>query len=328
MTPERPVFIFGAPRSGTSLLRRILNAHPEMGIPHESLIYSSLYDWRHHYGDFSVLENRQKLIRDILELKAIQKWDIVPAENRILEKYRSHTFHGAVSALITSWAEIHNKSQWGEKTPWHGFYWRAIHEGFPHARFVHLVRDGRDAALSWKRARFGPNHIYPLALSWADYLNEMNTLKKTVDKTHFHEIHYEELLQSPAQIIKKLCHFLDIDFLGDMLHYHTKELQSEQTDSRNERNLSMPILAKNYNKWKSQLSSREIRIFEAVSGDILARYGYKLRLKNPRISSWEKVLIKYFENPYKRLYSLIKNTAGYYEAFKLWKIRMRLIIAG
>ena len=328
MTQKSPVFIFGAPRSGTSLLRRIINSHPEIGIPPESLIYSSLYDWRNYYGDLSVQENREKLIRNILELKAIQKWDVVPEESRILEKYQNPTFHGAVSALIESWAELHNKPRWGEKTPWHGFYWRAIHEGFPSAQFIHLVRDGRDAALSWKRARFGPNHIYPLALSWAEYLNEISKLEQRLDKVYFYEIHYEDLLKFPQDTVKKLCNFLGIDFQNDMFRYHTKELQSEQTDIRNERNLSRPIMERNFNKWKSQLSLREIRIFEAVAGNVLERYGYKLRLDNPRMSDPEKVIIKYLEHPFKRLFSLIKNTDGYYEAFKLWRIRIRLMITG
>jgi hypothetical protein len=136
------------------------------------------------------------------------------------------------------------------------------------------------------------------------------------------------LLQTPEKIIKKLCHFLEIDFLNEMLNYHKTELQSNQTDGKNAQNLSRPILEKNFNKWKSGLSSREVRVFEAVAGDTLQQYGYEPGMAEPVVNKREKILMKYVEHPLKRLLSLIKNTEGYYEAFKLWRIRIRLIITG
>lgn len=327
MESGSPVFIIGAPRSGTSLISRIIDSHPEIGVPFESHIYPTLYGWRRWYGDLEKVVSRKRLVEDMLSIYAVQDWNEIPDKEEVLEKFERHTFHGAFEAVVGAWSSMQGKRRWGEKTPSNVVYWREILEGFPDAKFVHIVRDGRDVAMSWKRVRFGPRHFYSLAGKWTEYLDRVAELRSRVDGDQLFEIRYEDLLTQPEQTVRNLSKFLNIRFVPRMLSFY-ENVGSYPTDERNERNLSRPLMKDNMGKWRAGMSRRDLRRFETVAGAKLERFGYERAYPEASLSKGEILRMRFLECPISRLHGLVTNVRGYSHALQLGALYGRVMLRG
>ena len=320
---HRPIFIFGCPRSGTSLLSRIIDFHPQITIPFESHLYNTFYPWLEYYGDLNVPTNRQRLVKDILSTEVLKSWEPRLNKQQILAGIERNDFHGIVESVMSGWTKVQGKQRWGEKTPQHVFYWREILQAFPDMQVIHIVRDGRDVALSWKKARFGPKHIYHLAKRWVCYTDKVEELKANLNADAFLEVKYEDLLSNSELVTKDICNFLGEDFTPQMLDFHTKG-KSYPTDKINQKNLSRPLMVNNIGKWRKQMSDRQLRIFEAVAGETLEHYGYKRFLSKPRMSALEAKFCCYIEHPPRKIIAMAKNRQGYLDALSRLLIYLRL----
>lgn len=320
---ERPIFIFGCPRSGTSLLSKLLNSHPRIAIPYESLIYKTFYNWLKFYGDLNLPKNRERLLDDILSTGPLADWSPYPNRENTLKAIERYDFNGIFEAIVSTWAKDQGKQRWGEKTPAHIFYWRDILSGFPNLQIIHIIRDGRDCALSWKQSRVGPKHIYLTAKGWVKHLEEVDKLKNVIDQNSFFEFRYEELLLNTQQALKDMCSFLGEEYAPEMLNFY-KDNAVYKTDKQNLKNLARPIISSNTEKWRTQMTERQLRIFEAVAGSTLERYGYHTELENPQISSLEKLQFKYIEHPPRKFVAMMKNRKGQIEALQDLKIYLNL----
>lgn len=322
-TVEAPIFIFGCPRSGTSLLSRLIGSHPRIAIPFESHLYNTFYPWLKYYGDLSVLSNRERLVDDILATEVMRDWSPRLKRQQIISTISQDDFHGIVDGILSTWTQAQGKQRWGEKTPAHLFYWREILRAFPKMQVLHIIRDGRDVALSWKKARFGPKHMYPLAQKWQQHLETAAALKAELNENSFLDVRYEELLREPEGIARKICAFLNEDFSAQMLSFYKTEI-AYPTDRNNQLNLSQPPLVSNIGKWRSAMTSRQLHIFEAVAGHTLEQYGYSRQLSQPRLSTIEKMQFRFLEHPPQKILAMLKNRKGHIDGWRRLKIYMRL----
>jgi hypothetical protein len=327
MTPsqndERPIFIFGCPRSGTSLLSKILNSHPRIAIPYESHIYNTFYSWLKYYGDLKVAKNRERLVDDIFSTDVFHDWFPAPNRDHTLNAIERYDFHGVVEAIMSAWAQDQGKQRWGEKTPAHLFYWREILDGFPNVQIIHIVRDGRDCALSWKQSRVGPKHIYLTAQGWVKNLETIDDLKPVLNQDSFFEIKYEELVSNTELTVQKMCEFLGEEYTPEMLDFY-KDKIPYKTDQQNLQNLARPIITDNTEKWRTKMTDRELRICEAITGSTLDKYGYQKNLESPTISMLERLQFQYLEHPPRKLWAMMKNRKGQIDGLIQLKIYLKL----
>jgi len=145
-----------------------------------------------------------------------------------------------------------------------------------HPFYVYIYRDGRDVALSFKKAIVGPKHIYFLAKKWEEEQELSLNFLEGIDESRFIALKYEELISQPHEIMEEIAKKLNIAFTEDIFEYfHSHESINTANSGRMWKNLAKPIIADNYNKFKKELSQSELEIFEKVAGTTLLKLGYE-----------------------------------------------------
>jgi hypothetical protein len=282
--PPAP-FIVGVPRSGTTLLRLMLDAHPDLAIPAETgfglipgvlppgadrdLLAHTLLA-QHSWQDLGIGEDELRAA-----LAAVEPWSVGDGLRAVFRIYAAHQ----------------GKPRWGDKTPTHTRAMDAIARVLPEARFVHLIRDGRDVAASVRDLSFAPGDgsIEAIAADWRDTIVHARTLAGTL--RHYRELRYERLLTDPGAELRPLCAFLELDFDPAMLRHHERARErmaelpaGEVSDGRvltHEQRVASHVLvfqppdASRAGRWRAALSAGEVARFEAVAGDLLGELGYE-----------------------------------------------------
>ena len=275
-----PIFIVGAPRSGTTLLQYRLRNHPRISLPTgESHFIIPLYDNQQAYGDLSQAENIRKVLqamydqsRPFLEtdLHGL-KFDI----NSLVAEFHAegrHTMPAIISGIFEKNAHGEGKARWGDKTPYYVMHLPKLLEWFPDAQIVHLIRDGRDVALSL----FGREHdfyvynTYFAAEYWESYVGKGHHQGKQLASNQYMELHYLDFLTHPEDTMKKICEFLGEAFTPDLFDVIPVD------DPGKTPLVHAPLKISNAGKWRSKMSARQIKAFESVAGNTLRQFGYEL----------------------------------------------------
>ncbi len=143
----KPIFIISSPRSGSTLLRLIMDAHPRIAVPPPAWLYDFFQPFIYSYGDLSVPENLYALAQDMIDTPTIQRWPVKSSAADLVEKAAEPSFPGLYDALHVLYAEANGKERWGEKSPRNALWVDEIQKDFTDAQFIHLIRDGRDSAI-------------------------------------------------------------------------------------------------------------------------------------------------------------------------------------
>jgi hypothetical protein len=269
-----PFFIVGSARSGTTLLRVILNAHPAVTVPPESRFVTELSrgtdDVR--VDDFlAALESHRQF----------KSWNL-PIDS-VRKEITGHTipYGAAIKAVYSAYAKHVGKEIWGDKTPRYVEHIPFIADLFPDARFVHLVRDGRDVALSYAKVPFGPKTVAKAAALWARRVRIGVTDGRRLGDSRYKEIRYEDLVDTPEETTRALCAFIGIEFDPDMMEYTEKapEFVFEKAKTYNPKVLQKP--SKNARSWETEMPPGHEEAFEAVAGDVLDLFEYPRRFPAP-----------------------------------------------
>lgn len=293
--PE-PVFIVGAARSGTTLLQQILDHHPSFAFPWESHFIPEFYHHLSGFGDLGKPENRLKLIRAIARYvhivwleQAEGQWIPGLAEEAPrLAEISPPTFAGVVDTVFSFGAAQRNRKRWGDKTPGYVDSLPLILEIFPKAKFLHIIRDGRDVGSSILPLSFGPNTIFVGAKKWKKCVQHgLSFAERHPDKVY--TFRYEDLLDDTEKHIREICAFLGEEFYPPMLDYHKDSSARVPTQEIHAR-VAAPVNKQRSGRWKKDLTGDQVRIFEAVAGDLLAKLGYEVTDPNAKLKPFEKTI--------------------------------------
>jgi Sulfotransferase family len=281
------VFVVGDMRSGTTLLRLMLDAHPELAIPPEThFVPQAVTLWERGGGADAVLE----------AMTGSRRWGDFEFEGdelrRRFEAIEPFTVREALRSFYALYAERHGKPRWGDKTPGYVVKMTTIHRALPEARFVHLIRDGRDVMLS--RAGRSARDVAPqrVAKRWKNRI--LKARKQGERVPHYLEVRYEDLVSEPEATLRRICEFAELDFDPAMLDYHERaeeRLQEIAKDlpavggravRKGELRLASHALAKEpprkdrVARWKRQMDPEDRLLFEDVAGDLLEDLGYEV----------------------------------------------------
>jgi hypothetical protein len=287
--PPAP-FIVGVGRSGTTMLRLMLDAHPELAIPPETHFVPDLID---------AIEGGASPAEAVEVMRSVRQWgDLQIEAAEVLERFeRLDRFEpdAALRAFYVIYAARHEKPRWGEKTPAYVRHMRKIERALPEARFIHVIRDGRDVALSrWKRT-LGEGKRAPASQVAEGWQRRIRRAQKQGRRLrHYLELRYEDLVTDTEPNLRRISDFLEIDFDPAMLRYyeHAADRMAEMardlpasdgkpTRPGEERMQAHAMTQKPPDpgamyRWKERMSPEDVAAFDAAAGELLGELGYEV----------------------------------------------------
>jgi len=282
----RPFFVVGCPRSGTTLLRDLLRSHPRLAIPTESHFIPGFY---RAFGNPVSDAAAWQIARRILSTPRVSYWE-VQAKPSDFAGCRS--FAEVTRRLYETWAAAEGKPRWGDKTPHYVRDIPLLMRLFPDAQVIHIIRDGRDAALSWLRVRFEPKNLYMAARLWKEMVRKGRGDGAALAADSYLELRYETLISEPETTMRSVCRFLGEPFDPAVLKpapsypwvgYGKLAVPMMGTTSHG-------IRSDNGGRWRERMSLNDRSLFESVAGDLLSELGYPVEGLQEPLSRPQEIL--------------------------------------
>lgn len=272
-----PLFV-GSGRSGTTLFRNVFDSHPQLAVTHEAHFVAAMARRRSRYEKpegFDV----DAFVRDLYANPNFLRQGIPEEAVRAdLAATPPGSYAGAVRAVFALHAAAQGKPLYGDKTPGYVSHLALLGRLFPEARFVHIIRDGRDVALAYlDRSEWGPSTVAEAAINWRDRVSRGRKAGADLGQARYRETRYEDMIDDPEDTTLGLCDFLGLEYDEAMLRYH--ERGSEFIGSTKHpaafAGLARPI-TKGMRDWRREMAPDDVALFETVAGDLLESLGYDL----------------------------------------------------
>jgi len=277
-------FIVGVGRSGTTLLRLMLDAHSAVAVPTET----------HFLADLPPSPTADEFLAVVTEGPT---WPNLVLDKAIFaEAVRAiepFSVGAAARCFFQCYAALFGKPRWGDKTPRYRGCMAAIQRQLPEAHFIHLVRDGRDVALSYRGLWFGPgDDIATQARFWVSEIEKAR--QQSANLPNYREVRYEDLVTRPAAVLAMLCDYLDLPFEPAMLEYHIRaaarlaefkrvfgpdgaQLPDLDAFVAIHSLTSRPPDPSRIGRWQSEMNDEDQQSYEYVAGPLLRELGYETR---------------------------------------------------
>lgn len=276
-----PVFVLGCPRSGTTLLRLMLDQHPSLAIPDESHFILPLLRRKRAWQP-------QELFDEVLADPRFLRWGLDPERVRRRAAAESpQGFAAVIETVFAAYAESRQKPRWGDKSPPYLTHVATLHELFPAAQFVHLIRDGREVARSLASRDWYPSTLLAAATFWRREVGKARQAGRLLAPSQYLEVRYEALVASPEAELARVCDFLGEAFSSAMLDYAAAAEQEWRrmaaegagrlTDHRHLNRSPTPGLR----DWREGLSAGEQAALDAAAQPLLRELGYSQRRRSP-----------------------------------------------
>ncbi|HDZ61673.1 MAG TPA: sulfotransferase [Nitrospirae bacterium] len=277
-----PIFTIGVPRSGTTLLRVMLDSHPEIAAGPECPWISGSYSKTTSFSDlyYSLVNDMRGPVRNF---KGVSE-DVIAS-----------ALGSAISDIMRKYAEASGKKQWIEKTPNHITEIPYIIRLFPESKFIHIVRDGRDVACSSfrERATWGASLENRGQMMINTRLNALQRWCRWIsdfEKWQFQysldvcRISYEDMVEEPGSVMQKVLSFIGMPWSDDVLKYknHKHDMPDWEAGSRDV-SQKPEVTAKSVERWMNEFTSLERLIASSFADHMLLRLGYAPTLPEKRL---------------------------------------------
>ncbi len=279
---RHPVFVVGAPRTGTTLAKEILNRHPEIHLFDEVHFFERIWDERDKIGDLGSPHSQADAIRRIRDIVRDYGSDQPVNDVLTVEEYRrrliaaGRRYRNLLRILLQAGAERMGASIWGDSSPQDILYLDKILDWYPDARIVVLVRDPRAFLNSCKnyfrrgeagyRERYNP---LPQSMLWRSYMTALLEAETRPWAGQVMRLSYEGLVDAPEETVRRLAEHVGVEFDPVMLDVGTtnSSFAAEGQESRG-------IVSSSRERWREGLTSTEVWVGEKVFGELRGKLGY------------------------------------------------------
>lgn len=279
---DRPfmTFLICSERSGSNLITKMADSHPQVCGPSPAHIIRTFSQNLLRYGNLDRDENWNSLLTDVVDVlnnqlgKWKSSWEVEQINRNISERSLAAVIH----FIFEAEARLNDKYHVFIKENKIYNYIAYILAAFPESRFVYLVRDPRDMALSWKRSANHPGSVLRGANIWKEDQSKCMVLYGYLLETNkILLLRYEDLIENPEKQMARLCTFMQLPYSPNMIKFHEQDLTVTNANLiKDWENLGKPVLNTNKLKYKSALSELEIRYIEAICETEMNFFGYHL----------------------------------------------------
>lgn len=326
---ERPIFVIGYERSGTTLLMAMLGCHPRLAFPEVGWLFPRIYPWRYTYGDLSVDRNFRTLAGDMLFGLNQPLWGMslnpTTAVSEISALAPERSFAGIYAAMHQRYAmEFGDKPRWGQKTPNNLYFVPQILENFPNAQFIFITRDGRDASATSLESAFGAGNIYGAAYAWNAANAFVKPSREKLGADTWFDVKYEHLVREPEKVLQSTCDFLGETYTPDLLGFYRTPIGTARGKQRDHAPLGHAVSYRYVGIYKQLLSRRDQQIYAAVAGKTHLEAGYDLDVEPLEISEADQAL--WWEWDGRIRAARLDGPGGHivFESYRDWLVEQRL----
>jgi len=276
--PARPLFIGACPRSGTTLLRVMLDSHPDLAIPHETNFIRQLWWQRRRFGDLRDPANRLRVARWIFTTKdtrgsrlrdgRISRRDAI---RRVADA--PPTIGSIVQACLRLYADVNGKPRWGDKRPAYSGFIGTLFTMFPNGQYINVVRDPRGAVASQIPMGWDPPEaaMTGAVARWEAAVLRTDDFAARLRPDQLMDLRYEDLVSDPRAVLERVCGFAGLragHAVDAMLSKPRGELRGAH------RRVAQPITTTSVERWRERLEPREVALVEQATAPLLDRFGY------------------------------------------------------
>ncbi|MGH3740358.1 MAG: sulfotransferase family protein [Micromonosporaceae bacterium] len=281
MSSDRPVFVMGFPRSGTTMLQLMLHSHPRISIPPETRFVLTGYWSRRRFGDLQERANRRALAEWIVKKKTFK--DLGVDRDTVTQEIIDGppTLGSAFGIVFRAYARRFGKPRWGDKRPAYLHNIHVVMDLFPNAQLVNIVRDGRDCIASLMEMTWNQRDIYRSIQAWNTGVDYSKEAARELGPDSYHELKYEQLVEEPEPVLKGLCEYLGEEFDPAMTE-PAKVASVAVPDRKSWHGLThQAVTSSRVNSWRQRLEPWQISLCEAAMGSRLQAMGYELSGAEP-----------------------------------------------
>jgi protein-tyrosine sulfotransferase len=268
-----PIFLIGVPRSGTTLLRMMIDSHPQIMCGPEA-------PWLAGRGVGNQI-NFQNLTKFLVH----HKWGPVNGFTGIKEELIYEIVASSINEVMSTSAHSQGKFYWADKTPENIISVPFLYKLFPDAKFIHIFRDGRDVALStkagqWKtinlQSKYVKNNYINALTRWSSWIEKFQGDVRSLNITYL-PVKYEDLVRSPREEMQRIFSFLEIEWNDKVLTPH--KAAHDVVDQKGEGIQSFynrqSVDTQSLYRWKTQLNWLQRYLTKSVAEEFLLELGYE-----------------------------------------------------
>lgn len=279
------VFIVGCPRSGTTLLQRMLDAHPAVAVAPETFFIRRFWTHRATYGDLQRDEHFERLLRDITATPAFDEMGLDADAFMAAAQNGERSYAALFRLLLRRFADQRGATVVGEKTPNHVLYLPTLHDFFPDARFIHLVRDPRAVVNSWRSVPWSSGRVWRDTEIWVEYVAAGRAAAPGLGEA-LRVVLFEELVRAPERVLRRVCAHLTLDYDPAMVAFHKRTPQTVNVEREPwKANTMQPIDPSVAERWRTALTPGQVVEVEAVAAEEMLHWGY-----TPEQPTWRRTL--------------------------------------
>jgi hypothetical protein len=265
----------------------MLHNHPRLAVPYESGFLASYQERLDDYGDLSDGTNLRRLVSDLLREPNLRRWDHAFETERTIGRVRSPMLASVVDAIYSEYADAKGKARWGDKSDYLDRI-HLIHRVFPNARFIHIIRDGRDVASSVLKLPWGPNDIVRAAEWWNEHVWLARRVGAILGPEQYHEVRFEELVREPERALRACCAFLGEAYASEMLAYPRGARAAIPDDRRFQHHgIDRSPSEDRVFAWKREMDPVDVAIFNRNAQRMLRELDYTIddaAVSKPRLA--------------------------------------------